>query len=190
VETKEYIRYLNNIQWFGNSFNAHVSSSFTPNTCKLLPSVKKRRDELVKQNKEKLDKGDALTAVKITDELVKMAEEELKDDVGMHVFQSKCKPSMGNQYKNMFISRGPVSNPVTKGFDVSPGCYIEGMEKQDIPIYGNSVIAGAFPKAISTKIAGSYICTRVPRYCEISRKTLLIAGISHMRQSAAKTLYE
>lgn len=154
ISTEEYIKYLNNIQWFGNSFNAHVASSFTPSTCKLLPSVKKRRDELYKQHKEELDKGDVITSIKISDELLKIAKDELKDNVGMQVYDSECKPKMGNVYRTMFISRGPVKNTAENKFDISRGCYIEGMAKDDIKIYGNSVINGAYPKAIGTAIAG------------------------------------
>ena len=49
IDTKEYKIYLNNIQWLGFTFNAHVSSSFTPKSTKILPSVLKRKKELYKQ---------------------------------------------------------------------------------------------------------------------------------------------
>ena len=154
VPNEEFVKYLNNIQWFGNTFNAHVSASFTPATFKMLPKVKKRRDELYKQYKEEVKNGDVVASVKITDELLKIAKEELKDNVGMQIYDSQCKPSFGNVYKAMFVSRGPVWNAAENRFDISEKAFIDGMDKNDVPIYANSVINGAYPKAVATQQAG------------------------------------
>ncbi len=123
----------------GNTFNAHVSASMTRNTTRILPSVKKRREELYKENKEKLDQGDVITSVKISDELLAMAKKELKDDVGMQIYDSECKPKFGNVYRSMFVSRGPVWNAAQNRFDISKKAFIDGMDREDVPIYANSV---------------------------------------------------
>ena len=120
----------------------------------MLPSVKKRRDQLYKDNKEALDRGDAVTAVKISDELIKMAKEELKNDPGMQVYDSECKPKFSNVYRAMFITRGPTWNETENKFDISKGAFIDGMSKDDFVSYGNGVINGAYPKAIGTSDAG------------------------------------
>ena len=154
ITVDEYSQYLNNIQWFGNAFNAQVSASFTPNSTRMLPSVKKKKEELYKKYKKELDNGDVVSAVKITDELLKDAKEELKHDPGMQVYDSGAKPAFGNSYRAMFATRGPQYNPVEDRFDISKNSFVEGMEKKEIPSYANSVINGAYPKAIGTSVAG------------------------------------
>ena len=86
IDTKEYKIYLNNIQWLGFTFNAHVSSSFTPKSTKILPSVLKRKKELYKQYEKEIASGDVVTYTKINDELLDMSKDELKNDVGMIIY--------------------------------------------------------------------------------------------------------
>ena len=39
----------------------------------------------------------------------------------------------------MFVSKGPVYNSAEGRFDIAEGSFIDGMQKRDIPIYGNGV---------------------------------------------------
>lgn len=140
VDTEEYARYLNNIQWFGFSFNAHVSASFTPGTVKILPDIQKERDRLFKEAGIGTKKSSGPEeAVKITNKLLDKAKDELKNDVGMQLYDSGAKPKFGNAYATMFVSKGPTYNAVTDKFDISKKSFIEGMDVDEIPIYGNSV---------------------------------------------------
>lgn len=154
IPAEEFAQYLNNIQWFGNTFNAQTTISFTPNTVRMLPDIAKKKERLYKENKEKLDSGDIVAAVKIQDELVNDAKQELKHDPGMQVYDSGAKPKFGNSYRAMFVTRGPQYDPVTDKFDVAKNSFIEGMDKEEVPSYGTSVINGAYDKAISTSVAG------------------------------------
>ena len=72
----------------------------------------------------------------------------------MQIYDSECKPKFGNVYKTMFVTRGPVWNAATNKFDISEKSFIDGMDKTDIPIYGNGVINGSYPKAVATQKAG------------------------------------
>lgn len=154
IEPKDFADYLNNLQWLGNTFNAHVAVSFTPKTCMVLPEVKKKRAELFKKYDEELKRGDAVTAVRVSKEMEKMAEEALKNDPGMNVYKSGCKPKFGNQYRAMFISQGPVWNPATERFEVKRNSFMDGLTKEDIPIAACEVINGAWPKCLDTAVAG------------------------------------
>ena len=91
------------------------------------------------ENKERLENGDVVKAVEIQEQLLKIAKEELKNDPGMMIYDSGCKPKFGNNYGTMFVSRGPVFNSAEGRFDISEGSFIDGMKKTDIPIYGNGV---------------------------------------------------
>lgn len=154
ITAEHMAEYFNNIQWLGNTIHTNVSCSFTEATTKNLPKVMKLRDKLFEENKEALLKGDAVVANKIEKELIAMAKEELKGDVGLELYNSGARGSFENNYKNLFLTRGPVYNPNTGGYSIIQRSFMEGLEKEDIPSYGTEVINGAYPKAIGTGVAG------------------------------------
>jgi hypothetical protein len=154
VTPEDWAKYIDAIQFFGFAFNTNVSVSFTPNTCKVLPSVKKKRAELQKKYKKELDEGNATVAVEIENELMDLAKEELKNDPGMTIYDSGCKPKFGVAYKNCFISRGPVYMPHKEKFEIGRQGFLDGLDKEDVPQYATSVINGSFAKAIDTGVAG------------------------------------
>ena len=151
---EDWAVYLNCIQWFGNTLNTNVSCSFTPSTTKVLPEVQRAREKLYKENAEALAKGDMVTALKIEKELLAIAKDSLKDNVGMTIYDSQCKPKFGNQYKNTFVTRGPIWMPHKEEFEIGKTAFIDGLQKEDIPQYGTSVTNGAYAKACTTAIAG------------------------------------
>ena len=114
----DWAQYLDCIQWLGNTANTNVAVSFTPNTTKVLPAVKKRRDELFKKHADAIKNNDVTVSLEISNELIKVAKEELKNDPGMTLYDSGAKPKFGNNYKNTFITRGPVFLPDKEGFEI------------------------------------------------------------------------
>lgn len=154
VTPQDWAQYIDRIQFFGFAFNTNVSVSFTPNTCKVLPSVKKKRKELQEKYKDELAAGNATVALQIEDELMALAREELKNDPGMTIYDSGCKPQFGVAYKNCFISRGPVYMPHKEEYEIGKQSFLDGLEKEDVPQYATSVINGSFAKAIDTGVAG------------------------------------
>ena len=153
VPPNEFMDYLDNIQWFGNSFNAHTASSFTPRSTAVLPEVEKKKDELYKKHAKELADGDVVTAVNIGNELMSISKKSLKNDPGMEIYTSGCKPKFKDTYQPMFISKGPIYNPAEGKFYIAKKSFMEGLDKEEIPAAANSVINGAFPKAIGTGVA-------------------------------------
>lgn len=49
VSSEEFTHYMDNIQWFGNAFNAHTSVSITPRITKILPSIKKEKGTVIQR---------------------------------------------------------------------------------------------------------------------------------------------
>lgn len=156
INVEDMVYYLNTTQWLAMQFHSVISGSFTSKSLKPIPKVIKERDRLLKENKDKLEKGDVETAVKIEQQLLKMAKEELKDDHGMDLYKSGARGSFDNNFKNISVMRGPVFNPVTGKFDVVKSNFMEGIKKEEIPVYGNSIISGAYPKAIGTATSGYF----------------------------------
>jgi hypothetical protein len=148
--------YLNRTQWLSKQFHSVISGSFTMGTLKPLPSVIKERDRLLKENRQKIEDGDVVAAVKIEKQLLKMAEDQLKDDHGMDLYKSGARGSFGNNFKTISVMKGPVFNPSSGEFDILKTNYMEGIRKEEIPAYGNAVITGAYPKAIGTATSGYF----------------------------------
>ena len=144
-----YSRYYNRVQWLSLSIHTVVCSSFTPKTIGPLPEVLKLKEQLIKKYSNELKGPNAVIYMnKIEQELLHKAEDVLKDDTGMSLYKSKGRGSFGNNYKNMNVIKGPTYNTLTKKFDFVETCLTEGIKKEDIPSWGNMVIAGAYPRTL------------------------------------------
>lgn len=156
IKVEAMVNYLNRTQWISKQFHAAISGSFTMNTLKPLPELMKTRDNLLKQNREKIDSGDIIAVTKIEKELLKQAEEKLKGDHGLDLYKSGARGSFGNNFKTVSVMKGPVFNPTTGEFDIVESNFMEGIRKEEIPTYGNAIITGAYPKAIGTATSGYF----------------------------------
>lgn len=158
ITVDQFVNYLNNIQWLSMQFNSVLSTSFTLDTITPNKKVIAERDRLIKANADKLQRGDIKTAVDIETALTKMAKDELKNDPGIELYDSGARGSFDNAYKNMNIMKGPV---YAQGkWHIIGHNYTEGLEKEDISMYANAMIAGQYPKSIGTQIAG-YLFKRI-----------------------------
>ena len=163
INSKEYIWYLDKFQELSLGCHHIISSSFTMRGLKPIPQVIKHRDKLLKENEEAIKNGDGMVVANIEKVLVKEAEEILKDEPSLSLYRSGARGSMGNNYKNISIMRGPVKNPITGKFDTVETSLLEGISKQAIPAMGNGVVGGAYPKAVGTAVGGY-------KFKEISRE--------------------
>lgn len=122
-----------------------------------MENVEKRKKEMFAQYKEQLQSSDPVERLMasntIEKELIKMVNENLKDDYGYDMYASQVN-NMNNNYKNINIMRGAVYNEITQNFDVCERSLMNGITKKDIPSMANSVVAGAYPSAIATAEAG------------------------------------
>lgn len=146
--------YLNRIQWLGLRFTSVLCGSLSPKTIKAHPAVIQEREKLLKENRESIDNGDIHTIVEIEKKLLKKASEVLMGDSGMNLYHSGATGSFENNYKNMSVIKGPIYDPVNDKFDIIDKNLNEGIRKQDLTPYANSVVTGAYPKAVGTQVAG------------------------------------
>jgi len=156
ITPEQMVKYLDDLQWLSMKFHSVVSGSFTMNSLKPRPNVIKERNKLLKEHKEALDNGDVIMSAKIEKDLLNMAHKELEHDPGMDLYDSGARGSFGNNFKNISVMKGAIANPITGKSDIVPQSYIEGIRKEDIHKMGNSVISGAYPKAIGTAVAGYF----------------------------------
>ena len=140
ITTDDFADYLNRIQWLGMEFHEPLAASFTMRGLKPLDSVVKRREQLIKQNKEALDKGDIMTMSAIEKELVDMAKKEVGDDPSMDLYYSGARGSIPNNYKQLSIVKGPVFNKTIGKYQFIQNSFFEGLRKEDIAAAATNVI--------------------------------------------------
>lgn len=146
----DYIDYRDNL---GMQLNSVITTSFTMNTIKTPPSVQKRKKELFKQYDKELNEGDIFTSEKIEKELTSMAKKELQGDPGLDLYDSEARGNFGN-YKNMNLFKGATMNNMTGQYEIVRSSFMDGIQKKDIPSFGDAVVSGAYPKAVGTQESG------------------------------------
>lgn len=154
ITAEQYIKYLNDATWLRFIINTEVSTSLTINSMKELPAVKKRKQELIKQNKDKIEAGDVSTAASMEKELLDIARKELKDDPAMELYDSGARGAFDVAYKSAQVMTGAVYNSSKGKYDIMTNSLANGVDKGDIPTLANSVVDGSYSKAISTGECG------------------------------------
>ena len=146
IDTKTYFKYIDIRDWLGEQMHFVLTPSFTMGILKTPKKIKDLKEKLIKENREALDAGDAIIAGRIEKELLNAAKEELKDDPGMDLYNSEARGSFSNNYKNINLLKGAVFNSNTGKYDFVESSYMDGIKKEDIHIYANAVIQGAYPR--------------------------------------------
>ena len=154
IDTTMFGDYLDRVQWLGMQFHEPLAASFTMRGLKPLDSVIKRRDELIEENKEALEKGDIMTMSAIEKELVDLAKKEISDDPSMDLYYSGARGSIPNNYKQLSIVKGPVFNKTIGKYQFIKKSFFEGIDKEDLSAAATNVINGQYPKSCGTAISG------------------------------------
>lgn len=154
INTTDFGDYLNRIQWLGMQFHEPLAASFTMRGLKPNAKVLKRRDELVKQNKEALEKGDVLVMSAIEKELVELAKQEVGDDPSMDLYYSGARGSIPNNYKQLSIVKGPIHNKTTGKYQFIQNNFFDGLSKDELASAATNVINGQYPKSCGTAVSG------------------------------------
>lgn len=167
ITPEAYINYLNNISWLAYSFNTEVSTSLTIHSMRELPEVRKAKEQLLKENKDKIAAGDVPTATMIEKKLIAVGKEAMKNDTAMDLYESGARGGFNVAYKNAQIMKGPVYNDTKKKFEIMTNPLIEGIDKDDVPALANNAIDSAYGKAIATGECG-YVTKKIAAGCQTS----------------------
>ena len=146
--------YFGRIQWLGMQFHEPLAASFTMRGLKPVKSIIKRRDELIEEHKEELEKGNITVMSAIEKELVAMAEKEVGDDPSFDLYYSGARGSISNNYKQLSITKGPVFNKTIGKYQFIQKSFFEGIRKEDIAAAATNVINGQYPKSCGTAVSG------------------------------------
>ena len=151
---KKYIEYMNRLCWMAFTLNTQICASLSIRTAKPLPKVTARKKQLLVENKEAIEKNDAITYKHIQDELVELAQKELKDDPAFELYSSGARGSFDNAYRQWLCTKGPIWNAHKGEFEIVTNSLYEGIPKENIPSLANAVVSGFYPKAIGTGECG------------------------------------
>lgn len=134
-----------------------LSSSYTEKMLTINTQIDKKKKELMKKYEKGLSENDPKVMSDMEAELLAYAKDILKDDPSMDMFNSGARASFGNNFKNMFISKGAVKNPdPNKGYDLITSNYMDGISKKDYPAFAASLAAGPYSRAKKTETGENY----------------------------------
>ena len=154
IDTNQLATYINNRDWLGLQLHAVVCTSFTPKILFMPKTIRDYKKKLVKEHEAGLRSGDPRSGEAVEKELIAKAQEVLKNDPGMDLYDSGARGSFDNNYKNINLIRGPVYNESTKKFDFIANSLMDGLRKEDFAANSNTIVNGAYPKSIGTAESG------------------------------------
>lgn len=161
LAVEEYIDYIDKCQWLGFSCAGFLTPSMGYDTTAPIPAVMKKKNEMAKDLHDRLEAGDPRASSEMEKVLIPMAEEALKDNPQYEIYKSGTTKGFGNNYKNMSIMRGAISNNSEKGeFYSSTANLYEGIPKKDYHKYADILVMASYSRAIETR-KGGYLSKQI-----------------------------
>lgn len=154
ITTETMVKWIDLRDWLGFQMHGIITTSFSPAVIKTPKEVEKLKKDLLKKYEKELAVGDVKASEQIEKELIAKTKEVLKGDYGMDLYDSGARGSVKNNLKNVNLIRGAIMNPSTGKYDIVLTSLMDGMDKVDIPASSNSIVGGAYPKAVQTKVSG------------------------------------
>ena len=159
--TREQVwEYIDRTQWLFGGTAAHIlNSSLSSNILNLPPKARKEREKLLKDNKERVESDDPQIAAQIGEEVTTTALQEMRkvNDPAMAIFDSGCGVDPYNNYRTMFVMKGPIKDNTglsPTGYKTVTSNYNDGLSKEDLPKIADSIVTGAYARAIATADSG------------------------------------
>lgn len=139
-------------------FQPYVSILAENHSLYLLTSEKefeKKKKEIYKKYEKAIQNGDELAMHRVEQEMLKYADEYMKDDPSMDSYNSGARGSFGNNFKNMFLLKGLYNSPDPNEKPMLlMSNYMQGIDKKEYAAFANSLSAGPFSRAINTANGG------------------------------------
>lgn len=157
ITIKQLGEYIDSRDRLGFWAAAFLSVSISPALIRPMDNVNKRKNELFQQKASELNSDNPVTQImaanSIEKELMSMVRENLKNDTGYDMYRSGD-GNLDNNYKTINVMRGAVFNDTTKKYDIVENSLMNGVKKENITAFANSVLEGAYPSAVGTADAG------------------------------------
>ena len=158
LENKITIDQLKNFIMVGQIYMGCASAicpSHTLDVILITNKAEAKKKQLEKEHADAIKNTDLKGLKDIEDGLVDWAKEQLKDSEASDMYNSGAKPSWGNNFKNMYLIKGPVKH-TDSSYSYVSASYIEGTKKEDYSAINDAAIGGPFSRASKTQ-EGGYI---------------------------------
>lgn len=148
------------VYWNNITFLSYLTEMFMPG-CPIdfieeLPEVQKLKKELCEKYKTEIAKGDAaFYADNIEKPLLALAKSKLKDNPSWDIYELGKKPSFDNNYKNCFVSVGPIYNFINESYDIVTNSFDDGVDRENYAAYCNQLLYGTYNRAVKTAYGGA-----------------------------------
>jgi len=155
ITVDEYKNFIDMMIWFSYSIAKFLNSSLTTDILISNDKVNKRKKELASQYENEIKNGDIETAVKIENELLDIAKQELKDIPDMQIYSAGAKGSFGNNYKNTSVMRGVIKSVADPSKHViSMSSLDDGIPPDELYAYADILTQGSYSRAVGTRTGG------------------------------------
>ena len=161
IEDKITVEQLNKFLHKAVQFAAY-EIILTPNHSEVMMSstklINKKKDEILKKYEKQLNSDDntevILYAEKAEKELLDYVEETIGDDPALDTFKSGAQGSIGNNFKNMFVMKGAVVDPISGKAKVLKSNYADGVSADEYATLANTLAAGPYSRSQKTATGG------------------------------------
>jgi hypothetical protein len=153
--------YFDQCNWLAYAPTTYIVASLSTEMYIMDPEVKKLKEKLIEENKEAILKNDVSVISNIEDQLLDLSKEKVKDIPGFQIYDSGCRGSYGNNYKNSVLMRGAIMDFTDPSkFNASMASLTEGIPKEDFYKFANILTAGTYQRSKNTE-KGGYMSKKV-----------------------------
>lgn len=152
ITAEEMREFTDKLNWLSFTLSRILNASLSADFVMTNPKIEKDKKFLLDKNRNEIDNGNMKVVADIENELITEAKEIFKDNPAMQIYNSGCRGSFGNNYKNTSIMRGIVKDfaDPTKSY-VSTTNLDEGIKPEEFKYYCDMSISGTYGKAIETQ---------------------------------------
>lgn len=156
IEIDIYKKYLDYTQFF-MPYETILSPNHTEAVLTCTKLIEKKKQEFLKKHGDEIKAGNIVVAEQMEKELLQYAKEILKDDPGLDVYLSGAGATLGNNFKNLYIMKGPIRDPdpnAKQQFNVAISNFIDGVSSDEYTMLANSLSNGPYSRSKKTEIGG------------------------------------
>lgn len=146
--------YSQNLYFIGHMTEICVPN-YTERSLTTDPGIAKRRKELMAENKEALERGDATVMSAIEDELIKMDKAYMEGDPSMDFYGTNLKKTFDIQRKKMFVMGGMSEKFGETGqFNFIDEPLSDGISEKNFAAISNEIRNASYSRAMETVNGG------------------------------------
>lgn len=156
ITVSQHKRYLEKTQWI-MPFETVLAPNHSEKMLCCTKAINKKKAELYKKYKADIDSGKIDVAEKMEKELLAYAKEYMGDDPSMDMFLSGGGGTYENNFKNLYIMKGPIKDPdpnAKQEYNVALSNFCDGVSADEYTLIANSLAAGPYSRGKKTETGG------------------------------------